>query len=165
MLVTFGDWDFDVDVPMNMQISSEQAADHCMCGYCRNFYQTVDNAYPTLRMFLAQFGAHIEGPDELSPFEPTIYEASYIIHGRVLSRGHQKLFVDGVPIVVLDEKQADIDTERPGPYFVLLVGLMELPWALLEDPQDILSPATEPSYMTRMEKKLLARMTDKQFIC
>ena len=165
MLVSIQDWVFDVDISQNMQISSQQAADHCMCGYCRNFYQTVDNTYPSLRAFLAQFGAHIEGPDELSPFEPTIYEASYIIHGRVLLKGRQQLLSDGIPIVILDEKQADMDTERPTPYFVLLVGLMELPWMLQEDPLEVVSPANEPSYMARMEKKLLARMTDEHFYC
>ena len=165
MLISVQDWQFDVDVALNMEISSGQAADHCLCGYCRNFYQAVDSTYPSLRPFLARFGADIEGPDELSPFEPTIYEASYIIHGKVLSCGHQPIFVDGIPVVVKNGKKADMDTERPEPYFVMLVGLMELPWLLSEDPADVVSLANEPSYLARMEKKLLERIGDNALYC
>lgn len=165
MLVCVHDWQFEVDIALNMEISSQQAADHCLCGYCRNFYQAVDSTYPSLRAFLSEFGAHIEGPDELSPFEPTIYEASYIIHGKVLSCGQQPIFVDGIPVKVLDAKNADMDTERPEPYFVILVGLMELPWLLPEDPADVVSPANEPSYLARMEKKLLDRIGDNALYC
>ena len=159
MVLSVHNWKFEVNVPLNMEISSAQAADHCMCGYCRNFYQSVDAAYPTLRTFLAQFGADIEGPDELSPFEPTIYEASYIINGSILAASEEMFSVDGIPVRVLPSSQADMDTIRPEPYFVLVIGLMELPWVLDEDPLEVISPANEDAYLKRMEQKLLDRMS------
>ena len=161
MVIGIGDWLFDVDVPLNMEISSAQAHDHCMCGYCRNFYETIDSACPSLRGFLAQFGADIEGPDELSPFEPTIYEASYIMHGSILNASDKPIFVDGVPVRVVPSNLADMDTVRPEPYFVLVIGLIELPWALEEDPMEVISPANEEAYLIRMEKKLLKRVQDE----
>lgn len=161
MVIEIHDWRFEVDISTNMEISSAQADDHCMCGYCRNFYAMIDTAYPTLRPFLAKFGVHVEGPDELSPFEPTIYEASYIIHGRILQRSDQHFSVDGIPVEVLSSDDADMDTDRPEPYFVLVIGLMELPWALDEDPAQVVSPANEDAYLERMEQKLLRRMQDQ----
>ena len=158
MLVSIHNWQFDVDVPLNMEISSAQAADHCMCGYCRNFYAAVDKKYPSMRAFLAQFGTDIEGPDELSPFEPTIYEASYIINGTVPKSSHEMFSVDGIPVRVVPSAKADMDTVRPEPYFVLVIGLLELPWVLEEDPRDVVSPANEEAYLQRMEKKLLDRL-------
>ena len=44
MEISVGDWLFDVNLPLNMEISAAQAKDHCMCGYCRNFYAAVDGA-------------------------------------------------------------------------------------------------------------------------
>ena len=158
MIITIGDWLFDADVALNMEISSFQADDHCTCGYCRNYYKAVDASYPSLRPFLARFGINIEGPDELSPFEPTIYEASYIINGHILKESDQNIYVDGIPVSVIKSFDADMDTERPEPYFVLVVGLMELPW-LLDEPEDqVVSPANEPAYIERMRKKLLNRL-------
>ena len=158
MIITIGDWCFDVDVSINMEISAIQADDHCTCGYCRNYYKTVDDVYPSLRPFLARFGIDIEGPDELSPFEPTIYEASYIINGQILSCSNQNIFVDGIPVSVVRSCDADMDTERTEPYFVLVIGLMELPWRLDEAQDQVISPANDASYIERMQNKLLKRM-------
>jgi len=158
MVISIRDWQFDVDISANMEISAAQAAEHCMCGYCRNFYQGIDDACPSLRPFLAEFGVHVEGPDELSPFEPTIYEASYIVQGSILSVGTNCFRVDDIPICVVSSGEADMDTVRPEPYFVLTVGLIELPWLLDEDPSQVISPANEEYYLQRMEKKLLKRL-------
>ena len=161
MLLSVHNWQFDVDVSLNMEISSAQAADHCMCGYCRNFYAAIDSACPSMRTFLAQFGADIEGPDELSPFEPTIYEASYIINGTIGRTSDFDLSVDGIPVRIVKSENADMDTVRPEPYFVLVIGLIELPWVLDEDPLEVISPANEEAYLRRMEKKLLDRLGDE----
>ena len=67
MVLTFHDWHFDADITKTMTVSGEESAEHCMCGACRNFYRTVDNAYPNLRTFLSQFGLDLEAPDELIP--------------------------------------------------------------------------------------------------
>ena len=158
MIISVENWDFDVDMAQNMEISSMQAAEHCDCGYCENFYQTIDAAYPSLRPFLAKFGIDIMGPDELSPFEPTICEVSYIVQGHITHRSNTQLYIDGVPLRIFSSQDADMDTVRPEPYFVLNVGLLELPWVQPEDPSSVISPANDPAYLERMEKKLLSRM-------
>ena len=161
MQMQIGSWLVEVDVPLNMEISGAQAMDHCSCGYCRNFYKAVDVVCPTLRPFLAKLGIDVEGPDELSPFEPTIYEASYIVNGRVLESSGDRISIDGIPVKILTSDQADMDTVRPEPYFVLVIGLMELPWLLEEDPAEVISPANEEKYLQRMQRKLMDRAEEE----
>lgn len=157
------DWVLDVDVPLTMELSSSQASDHCQCGYCRNYYAALDASLPTLRPFLSRFGINAEAPDELCPFEPTIYEATYVIQGNILEKGTQNLLIDGVPLEILDAQEADIHTEHPMPYFTLRIGLMELPWLLDEPQSNVVSPANDPGYIERMERKLLRRLPPKTF--
>lgn len=162
MQMQIGSWLLDVNVPLNMEISSLQAREHCTCGYCRNFYTAVDTACPSLRPFLAKFGVDAEGPDELSPFEPTIYEVSYIVNGSILESAGERVLIDGIPVKILSSQQADMDTVRPEPYFVLVIGLMELSWLLEEDPTEVISPANEEKYLQRMERKLLDRAAEER---
>lgn len=157
MILSLADWVLEVDVNTNMEYSSKQTSEHCDCGYCRNYYQTIDQVYPEVRPFFAQFGLNIEGPDELSPFEPTIYEATFVINGRILKTGSKQLAVNGVPLVIQNAQEADLDTERPSPYFAMTIGLMELPWVLDEPMHEVVSPANEDAYMQRMLEKLLRR--------
>lgn len=161
MQMQIGSWLVDADVSLNMEISAKQAREHCSCGYCRNFYAAVDTACPSLRPFLAKLGIDVEGPDELSPFEPTIYEVSYIVNGAILSCTNERVFIDGIPVKILSSDHADMDTVRPKPYFVLVIGLMELPWLLEEDPAEVISPANEENYLKRMERKLLDRAAEE----
>lgn len=160
MEIRFADWILDVNLHLTMEISAQQAQDHCQCGYCRNFYAAVDHACPNLRTFLASFGIDVEGPDELCPFEPTIYEVTYVVQGQILEKGRTLLNLDGVPIVIRDAEEADLETSHPMPYFTVTVGLIELPWLLAENMDDVISPANEPEYLQRMERKLLERMSN-----
>ncbi len=162
MLVKLADWLLDVDVATNMAHSIPQAKDHCTCGYCRNFYAATDVVMPSLRPFLQRWGIDLEGPDELCPFEPTIYEVSYIVHGKILQIGRERLQIDGAPIVLLSDAAIDFQTDRPQPYFVLRIGLFELPWLMDEDANDVISPANDPRCLERMEQKLLAYAFDEQ---
>ena len=157
MLIELADWQMEADVALTMKISSAQAKDHCMCGYCRNYYEAIDSAHPLLRRFFQQFGVDIEGPDELCPFEPTIYEATYIVQGKVLRKGTQQLYVDGIPLSICSWDESDLYTEHPSPYFTLTVGLIELPWVLSESMAEVISPANEDGFMERMQRKLLQR--------
>ena len=59
MIIKIDAWKFDVDLNATMAYSAQEAMDHCTCGYCRNFYASVDIVYPNLRPFLAEFGVHI----------------------------------------------------------------------------------------------------------
>jgi len=161
LLIQLGDWELDVDVKTNMSFSVAQAQDNCRCAYCCNYYGAVDSAYPNLRPFLMEYGVDINGPDELSPFEPTIYEAVYIINGIILKKGTNNIRVDGIPVIIRDSADSDMETERPLPYFTFTVGLMELPWIMDEPMDEVVSPANEEAYMQRMWKKLLLRMSDE----
>ena len=155
MRMLLADWEFDVNIELTMELSADQASDHCMCGYCRNFYASIDSVCPTARRFLARFGLDIEGPDELCPIEPTIYEASYIVQGSILRAGTVPLRIDNIPLQILTADAADMATEHPAPYFVLRMGLIELPWVLDEPMDEVLSPTNEESYLKRIEEKLL----------
>ena len=114
-----------------------------MCAYCRNYYETVDLAHPTLRPFLKQFGAVIEGPSEVMPLEPTLVLVCYRITGQILQTG-TKIHVDGVPI---HPEPGDGET------FLLWAGQMQLPWAQNEPEEDVISPANQPEFLQRMQEK------------
>lgn len=164
MRICLADWVVDVDIPLTMELSVGQAKEHCDCGYCRNYYAVIDTAYPSLRPFLAQFGVDVEGPDELCPFEPTIYEATYIVQGKIVVKGSQSLRIDDIPLTIRSAETADIHTEHPLPYFTLCVGLMELPWVLDEPMEQVISPANEEDFLERMEQKLLMRLSNEQIM-
>ena len=144
--IQLADWLFSVDPEATMAHTMKCASDHCLCAYCRNFYETVDLAHPTLRPFLARFGINLEGPSELMPLEPTLMAAAYRVTGEILSVGTQHLHVDGVPI-------------RPEPAengtFFLWAGEMPLPWNQDEPMEEVVSPANQPEFLERMFQKVL----------
>ena len=51
MVLKIDDWVFDVDITATMEYSTREAAAHCDCAYCRNFYAAVDDTYPQIRRF------------------------------------------------------------------------------------------------------------------
>lgn len=162
MLIELADWQLEVDIPLTMALSVGQTHDHCTCGYCRNYYAAIDSAYPAIRPFLSRFGVDVEGPDELCPFEPTIYEATYIVQGYILRKGSHNLTVANIPLEICSSEDSDICTEHPKPYFTLCIGLMELPWLLAEPMDDVVSPANEEEFLHRMQQKLLLRLGTEQ---
>lgn len=164
MLIELADWKLEVDIPLTMTLSGAQAKEHCTCGYCENFYTSIDRTYPTLRPFLAQFGLDVEGPDELCPFEPTIYEATYIVQGEIVQKGKQQLYLTDVPLILRSAPESDIYTMHPAPYFTLSVGLLELPWMLSEPMTEVISPANEKEFLERMQRKLLQRLEMEQVL-
>lgn len=122
-----------------------------MCAYCRNYYETVDTAYPNLRPFLEQFGVNIEGPSELMPFEPTLLLACYRVQGNIVSWGQSALSVNGIPVVA--------EASEDGT-FLLWVGEMELPWIQAEPVEDVISPANMPEFLERMQEVWTLRHGD-----
>lgn len=156
MILSIGDWVFDVNVEDTMAYSRGITEDHCECGYCRNFYASVDEKYPNLRLFLTQFGADVEGPDEMMPFEPTVCQITYCISGKVLSAGREPICIDGTVFDVVNGEDLDIDTDCPKPCFALITGYLELPWVLEENMEEVISPANEPECLQRMWGKLLS---------
>ena len=155
MIAQIDDWIFDLDLDATMIYSANILSDHCQCGYCRNFYATIDTAYPQLRPFLAQFGTNPETPEEMMPFEPTVCMASYCISGKVLHWGITPLQIEGITFSIDRQEDADYETACPSPYFVIRTGYLELPWVLDEDMDEVISPANEPEYMQRMMNRLL----------
>lgn len=146
MVITLADWVFSIDKEATNAYTLKCSTDHCMCAYCRNFYETVDKAHPTLRSFLAQLGVTLEGPCEVMPFEPTLVMACYRLTGSIIRIGQAKMHVDGIPLY----PEASNDGT-----FLLWVGEMELPWIQNEPMEDVLSPANEPAFMERMMQKWL----------
>jgi len=156
MIVKVADWVFDADIPATMEYSAGIWEDHCTCGYCRNFYETLDGAYPSLKDFLKQFGMNSLTPEEMSPIEPTLCMASYCISGTIVKKGVFPLDSGDVVFAVTTDAQNPLYEPPFGkPFFVLTSGLLELPWVLDEDMNEVISPANEPEYLERMLKRLL----------
>lgn len=151
MVIQIHDWKFEVDMTTTMEYSAKEAADHCDCAYCRNFYAAIDGTYPQMRPFLAQFGIDMEAPEELFPIDPVVCVAYYRAYGRVLEAGTAEITVDGQEILPLQSKG------RKKTYFELCVGPMELPWVLDEPMDEVVSPANRPSVLKRMWIKFLNR--------
>lgn len=142
MTLKFDDWCFQVNVEATREQTTRYSADHCTCGYCKNYYDTVETAYPAACAFLAQFGVNIHGPSELMPFEPTLLLACYRIQGEVLQWGHGQLFAGDIPVTV---EQGDNGT------FLLWAGEFQLPWVQQESEEDVVSPANLPEFLERMQ--------------
>ena len=164
MILQIADWIFDVDIPATMAYSAAVWEDHCTCGYCRNFYETMDSAYPQLKPFLKNFGMNSLTPEELSPIEPTLYMVSYCLAGRIVKHGIYPIDLDGIVLSVSrDEENPLYEPPFGKPFFVFTTGLLELPWVLEEDMDEVVSPANEPEYLERMMNRLLECAGDDNF--
>ncbi len=143
-----GDWWFRVDKEATQAHTTKNAADHCECAYCRNFYDALPAAYPKLISFLEEFGIDYNGPSELMPFEPTLMLACYRVKGQILEWGKAELYSDGVAITV---EACDEGT------FLLWVGEAEIPWLQQEPMEEVISPANLPEFLERMQQVWLLR--------
>ena len=141
MIFEFADWRFRIDVEATRERTTRYSQDHCLCDYCRNFYEAVDAAHPYLRPFLDQFGICLDGPCELMPFEPTLMLACYRLDGQILKWGKEQLMVHGIPIV---PEAAEDKT------FLFWIGEVEVPWLQEISPSEVVSPANLPEFLDRM---------------
>lgn len=157
MILELDDRQFEVDVETTRLYSEQEAAGHCDCGYCRNYYACVDETFPGLRPFLGQFGLNIEAPEQLMPFEPTELLVVYAVSGKITRAGERPLSVDAVTVTSESAWEAGINTECPQPYFTLSVGPVEVPWVLEEPMEGIRSPANLPSFLQRMRRFILRK--------
>lgn len=148
MILEIADWRFQVDVEATRTHTTKNAGDHCLCGYCRNYYEAIEPACPEMVQFLAQFGVNIHGPSELMPFTPTLLLACYRVYGKILTWGKTALSVSGIPVL---PETADENS------FFLWVGEMELPWLQDEAMEDVVSPANLPEFLERMQEVWLLR--------
>lgn len=155
MIIEIQDWVFEIDREATRAYTQGNLEDHCECGYCRNYYLTIDRIYPALKPFLEQFGAHAEAPVDFLPVEPTLCIVSYAVSGRILRSGTKPIYLDGLSISVQTQTQLDYELKCPQPYFVFTTDYLDLPWILDEDMDEVISPANEPECMERMWRKLL----------
>lgn len=148
MIRKISDWIFDVDVEATRAHTTLNAADHCTCGYCKNYYDAAAVTHPEMIEFLEFFGIDYNGPSELMPFEPTMMLACYRVSGKVLQWGHSALMAGSVPVNV---EISDHGT------FLLWVGEVLLPWLQEEAMEDVISPANLPEFLERMQEVWLQR--------
>ena len=160
MILEIEDWKFDIDMERTMAYSANEAAEHCDCAYCRNFYAAVDSTFPSLRPILAKFGIDVEAPDELMPFTATNMETYYAVSGKIVQYGKGSIPCDGLNIYPEPPEVSLVNTACPRPAFFIHVGCFDLPW-VLDEPlveDEIVSPANEPSFLKKMWQKLLGKM-------
>ncbi len=157
MILELEGWVFDVDLEATMAYSAKEAADHCDCAYCRNFYAAVDGVYPELQPFLARFGVDIEAPEELFPYDGNHYGLVYAANGRILNCGNT-MEVDGLAVEF--SLETPVNVYCPKPWFSIEFNMLELPWVLEEPFEDVVSPANAPGFLKKMWNKLLDRAED-----
>lgn len=159
MILDICGWRFDVDLTETMAYSAREAAEHCTCAYCRNYYASVDTAYPELRGFLAQFGVDPEAPAELFPYEATACEVVYLVCGRILHPGDYEIDVGNAHVLAVDTDRISLPDVVPETlqWFALQVMDLNLPWVLKEPSEEVISPANEPSFLKRMRYRLLEK--------
>lgn len=157
-------WEFEINTEETEAYSTKVLGEHCQCGYCRNFYKAVDGAYPGLHPFLAQFGMHVETPEELMPFEPTVCTVSYCISGKILCKSSFPLEGGGTVFSVDTQEDMPFDTQCKPPYFVLTSGFLELPWLLDEDMNEVVSTANDPEFLKKMWSRLLEGTADSEVL-
>lgn len=157
MFLQIQDWKLDVDLTATMAYSAAEAAEHCDCAYCRNFYAAVD---PRLRSYLTQFGLDVEAPDALYPYDlpdgRMLYEGEYVVFGRILEAGEEPLVPDPGSSAVIMPQRSDV-YDHSQPYFVLSLEGVVLPWLLEEPLGEVVSPANDPEFLEQMRDKLLEK--------
>ena len=165
MVISVKDWLFDVDTEATAAYCDVVCSDPCQCGYCRNFRLAVNGTFPSLDLFLNKLGSSVMASEELMPYEPTIYEGSYCVSGKVLHSGANPLVLDDCNLTVMTAEETDYDPQCPKPYFVLRTQCLELPWVLNEDMDEVISPANEPEYLQRMWDRLLRNAPPQDLDC
>ena len=150
MILEIDGWKFQVfDVATRKYYVKEVKA-HCTCGNCRNFYATIDSVAPELRPFLAKFGVHIEAPDEMVSFSPTLCSNYYGVCGQILEKGDAPLLIGGITLEPLTEEEAMCRSDCPEPRFYLCAANIMLPWVLNEPMDNTDSPAKEQDAIARL---------------
>ena len=164
--VCIADWEFEIDLTRTMEYSAAEAAEHCTCAYCRNFYAAIDRHYPDLRPFLAHFGVNIEAPDEQMPYDihgGMVYDSIYLVYGQICKRGKTPIFVNDAQIQAYADQTDAGDSIFADASFVLDVGSVVLPWVLDEPMEETLSTANDPAFLQKMQDRLLEKQQTSNF--
>ena len=158
MIIHIDDWKFHAFSVSNRRFYAQKLEDHCDCAWCRNFYQSVDSAYPDLRPFLEQFGVHLNAPSEMIAFSPTLCTCYYVVCGDILEQGSADIVINGITVSPLTKEEALVNTDMEGPTYFLQVGTLSLPW-VLEEPME---QADSPAKGKNMIQRLLRRWIDEE---
>ena len=126
MILEFSDWIIYVDKDATCVYYAEEADDRCNCSFCKNFYASVDRLYPDLRNFLSKFGVDIQTPESLIPLTPELYQASFIVQGKIIRGSLEPIWVNGIAVTLEEDTVSNS--------FIVNFGLMNIPWTLEEDP-------------------------------
>lgn len=148
MRLTIEDWVFETDITANMTLSAQEAAEHCTCGYCRNYYEAVPRMLPNLPAFLGQFGLCFDAPDELMPYEVGAdiwYDGCFAVSGTILRKGQSAIEIDGIRIFPSAENLHNVNHCCHSPCFFLILEDISLPWILKEALNEVESPAGKRS--------------------
>lgn len=159
MILEIDDWKFHVFSVTTRKYYARQASEHCQCAWCRNFYTSVHGKYPNMRPFLDRFGVHIEAPDEMMAFSPTMCANYYAVCGEILERGEGPIMIDGIPVEPQSADESMVNTELDGPCFFLYVGCMTLPWVLDEPMEEADSPAKGQNPIVRLLRRWITDET------
>lgn len=160
MILQIEDWTFNIDMERTMEYSAAEAADHCDCAYCRNFYESVDQVYPELRPFLAQFGLNIEAPDEQMPYDmdgKMYYDSLYMVCGSITQSGVRPILLGNV--LIRPSICVECNHSCSEPNFALEVESVILPWIMDEPMEETVSPANFPEFLRKMWERLLGKFT------
>ena len=152
MILEIDGWKFQVFPIATRKYYAKEYSEHCSCAYCRNFYEAVDAKYPELRGFLDRFGVHIEAPDEMISFKPTLCANYYSVCGEILEQGDDPIVLDGISVEPMTLEEAMVDTDLD-PCFFLYVSTMDLPWVLDEPMETAVSPAKEQDAISRLLRR------------
>ena len=112
MILEIDGWRFQVFDVTTRKYYAREVAGHCTCATCRNFYQTVDKVYPELRPFLAQFGAHVEAPEEMSAPIQTMCDCYYAVCVSILEAGEEPITVGSTQVHPCSPEEAMVQKCR-----------------------------------------------------
>lgn len=167
MILQYDDWVFDVDILKTESISNTEAAEHCKCGYCRNFYAGIDGFYPNFRGFFAAFGVNIEAPDELMPYEEgneVHYYGVVSVCGNIISNGTKPLVIDGIQIEPYAKNVYNINSVCPAPCFYLAFSDLLLNWNLDEPMDTVESDAKDPTFVRRIWDRIFGKVSSDDIL-
>lgn len=150
MVLEIDGWKFQVFDVTTRKYYAKEAAGHCTCATCRNFYRTVDREYPELRPFLARFGVHVEAPDSMSAPIQTLCDCHYAVCGKILEAGDEPITVGNTVVHPQTWEDALVDTDMDEPCFFLFVSPLHVPWVLDEPMDAIDTPEKEQDAIARI---------------
>ena len=153
MILEIDGWKFQIFDVTTRKHYAREVAEHCTCSTCRNFYQTVDQIYPEVRPFLAQFGVHVEAPEEMMAPVQTMCDCYYTVCGKILEEGDEAISVGNTKVYPQTWEKAGVNTYMEKPYFFLLVSTMNVPWVLDEPMEEIYAPEKKRSIISRILEK------------